>query len=46
MAQLVAADALVYDAAATNLLANVDRADVAYLFTRRGIEMLREAGEL
>ncbi len=46
MARLVAEDALVYDAAAINLLANVDGVDETYVITRRGIEMLREAGEL
>ncbi len=46
VARLVAEDAPVYETATTNLLANVDGADEAYLITRRGIEMLREAGEL
>ncbi len=46
VARLVAEDALVYDAAATSLLANVDGVDEAYPITRRGTEMLREAGEL
>ena len=46
LARLVDEGALVPDAEATDLLANVMGVDEAYQITRRGIDMLREEGEL